>query len=62
MVQGGYEEAACQGFIAGVNAARKILGKREIIIERSEGYIGVLIDDIIKQEDTRAIQGTTVKG
>ena len=46
----GYEEAACQGFIAGVNAARKILGKREIIIERSEGYIGVLIDDIINKK------------
>ena len=45
----GYEEAACQGFIAGVNAARKILGKKEIIIERSEGYIGVLIDDIINK-------------
>lgn len=46
----GYEEAACQGFIAGVNAARKILGKKEIIIERSEGYIGVLIDDIINKK------------
>ena len=46
----GYEEAACQGFIAGVNAARKILGKKEIIIERSEGYIGVLIDDIINNK------------
>ena len=46
----GYEEAACQGFIAGVNVARKILGKKEIIIERSEGYIGVLIDDIINKK------------
>lgn len=46
----GYEEAACQGFIAGVNAARKILGKKEIIIDRSEGYIGVLIDDIINKK------------
>lgn len=43
----GYEEAACQGFIAGVNAARKVEGKEPVIIDRSEGYIGVLIDDII---------------
>ena len=46
----GYEEAACQGFIAGVNAARKVLGKEEIVIDRSEGYIGVLIDDIINKK------------
>ena len=46
----GYEEAACQGFIAGVNAVRKILGKKEIVIDRSEGYIGVLIDDIINKK------------
>ncbi len=46
----GYEEAACQGFMAGVNAARKILGKNEIVIDRSEGYIGVLIDDIINKK------------
>ncbi|RRD40797.1 tRNA uridine-5-carboxymethylaminomethyl(34) synthesis enzyme MnmG [Leptotrichia sp. OH3620_COT-345] len=46
----GYEEAACQGFIAGVNASRKILGKKEIIIDRSEGYIGILIDDIINKK------------
>lgn len=43
----GYEEAAAQGFIAGVNAARKTLGKEAVIIDRSEGYIGVMIDDII---------------
>lgn len=46
----GYEEAACQGFIAGVNAARKILGKKQIVIDRSEGYIGVLVDDIINKK------------
>lgn len=45
----GYEEAGSQGFIAGVNAARKILGKDELIIGRDEGYIGVLIDDIINK-------------
>jgi len=46
----GYEEAACQGFIAGVNGARKNKGKDPIIIDRSEGYIGVLIDDIIHKK------------
>lgn len=46
----GYEEAACQGFIAGVNAARKVEGKEPVIIDRSEGYIGVLIDDIIHKK------------
>ena len=46
----GYEEAAAQGFIAGVNAARKTMGKDPVIIDRSEGYIGVLIDDIIHKK------------
>ena len=46
----GYEEAACQGFIAGVNAVRKADGKEPVIIDRSEGYIGVLIDDIIHKK------------
>jgi len=47
----GYEEAAAQGLIAGINAARKLQGKSEIIIDRSEGYIGVLIDDLITKEN-----------
>lgn len=46
----GYEEAATQGFIAGVNAARKTLNKAPVIFDRSEGYIGVLIDDIIHKK------------
>lgn len=46
----GYEEAAAQGFVAGVNAARKVLKKDPIIFDRTEGYIGVLIDDIIHKE------------
>ena len=46
----GYEEAAAQGLIAGINAARKILGKEQIIIDRSQGYIGVLIDDLVTKE------------
>jgi tRNA uridine 5-carboxymethylaminomethyl modification enzyme len=43
----GYEEAACQGLIAGINASRKIQGKDDFILSRSEAYIGVLIDDLI---------------
>ena len=43
----GYEEAACQGLIAGINASRKIQNKEPIIIDRTQGYIGVLIDDIV---------------
>ena len=46
----GYEEAAAQGFIAGVNAAKKIKGEEPIIIDRSEAYIGVLIDDLIHKK------------
>lgn len=46
----GYEEAAAQGFIAGVNAGRKILGKKPIIFDRSEGYIGVMVDDLIHKK------------
>jgi len=47
----GYEEAACQGLIAGINAAMEILGKEQIIIDRSQGYIGVLIDDLVTKEN-----------
>ena len=43
----GYEEAACQGLIAGINATQKIKGKEPLILDRTEGYIGVLIDDIV---------------
>ncbi len=43
----GYEEAAAQGLIAGINAARKLLGKEEVVIDRSEAYIGALIDDLV---------------
>ncbi len=46
----GYEEAAVQGFIAGVNAALKLAGKSPLILKRSESYIGVLIDDLITKE------------
>jgi tRNA uridine 5-carboxymethylaminomethyl modification enzyme len=43
----GYEEAAVQGWVAGVNAARKILGQDALILKRSDGYIGTLIDDLV---------------
>ena len=43
----GYEEAAAQGLIAGINAAQKIKGKEPVILDRSDAYIGVLIDDIV---------------
>ena len=46
----GYEEAAGQGIIAGINAAMKILGKDQIILDRSQAYIGVLIDDLVTKE------------
>ncbi len=47
----GYEEAAAQGIMAGVNAANKIFGKAPLILDRSEAYIGVLIDDLITKEN-----------
>ncbi len=43
----GYEEAACQGLLAGINATQKIKGKEPLILDRTQGYIGVLIDDIV---------------
>ncbi|GGH66010.1 tRNA uridine 5-carboxymethylaminomethyl modification enzyme [Paenibacillus sp. JGP012] len=43
----GYEEAAGQGIMAGINAARKVQGKEAIVLDRSQGYIGVLIDDLV---------------
>ncbi len=48
----GYEEAAAQGLIAGINAARRIQGKEPFILDRSEAYIGVLIDDLVTKENT----------
>ena len=47
----GYEEAAAQGLIAGINAAMKIKGKDPLILDRSESYIGVLIDDLVTKEN-----------
>ena len=46
----GYEEAGAQGIMAGINAARKIQGREEVVLDRSQGYIGVLIDDLITKE------------
>ena len=47
----GYEEAAAQGLIAGINAAMEILGREMLILDRSESYIGVLIDDLVTKEN-----------
>lgn len=47
----GYEEAAAQGLLAGINAARKVLGKDLIILDRSQAYIGVLIDDLVTKDN-----------
>ncbi|MCR5254722.1 MAG: tRNA uridine-5-carboxymethylaminomethyl(34) synthesis enzyme MnmG [Acetatifactor sp.] len=47
----GYEEAAAQGLIAGINAAMEILGKDPLILDRSESYIGVLIDDLVTKDN-----------
>lgn len=47
----GYEEAAAQGLIAGINAGRKLLGKEPLILDRSQAYIGVLIDDLVTKEN-----------
>jgi tRNA uridine 5-carboxymethylaminomethyl modification enzyme len=48
----GYEEAAAQGLLAGMNAARKVQGKEPVILRRDQAYIGVLIDDIVTKEIT----------
>ena len=46
----GYEEAAVQGLMAGINASMKVMGKEPVIISRDQGYIGVLIDDLVTKE------------
>jgi len=47
----GYEEAAVQGFMAGVNAAMKVMGRKQVVLDRSQAYIGVLIDDLVTKEN-----------
>ena len=47
----GYEEAAAQGLIAGINAAMKVKGQEQLVLDRSEAYIGVLIDDLVTKEN-----------
>ncbi len=45
----GYEEAACQGLMAGINAARRVQGKEHVTIDRTQGYTGILIDDLVSK-------------
>ena len=47
----GYEEAAAQGLIAGINASMKLMGREELVLDRSQAYIGVLIDDLVTKEN-----------
>lgn len=47
----GYEEAACQGLVAGINAAMEILNRESLILDRGESYIGVLIDDLVTKDN-----------
>lgn len=51
----GYEEAAAQGLIAGINAALEVLGREQLILDRSQAYIGVLIDDLVTKKATNHI-------
>ena len=47
----GYEEAAAQGLIAGINASRKLKNQESLVLKRSEAYIGVMIDDLVTKEE-----------
>ena len=47
----GYEEAACQGLMAGINASMEVLGREQVVLDRSQAYIGVLIDDLVTKEN-----------
>ena len=47
----GYEEAAVQGFMAGINASMEVLGREQVVLDRSQAYIGVLIDDLVTKEN-----------
>ena len=47
----GYEEAACQGLMAGINASMEVLGREQVVLDRSQAYIGVIIDDLVTKEN-----------
>ena len=51
----GYEEAAGQGLIAGINAAQKVLGRPYLVLDRADAYLGVMIDDLVTKRGPRAL-------
>ncbi|MBQ9911352.1 MAG: tRNA uridine-5-carboxymethylaminomethyl(34) synthesis enzyme MnmG [Lachnospiraceae bacterium] len=57
----GYEEAAAQGLIAGINASRHIFGTDEVVLDRSQAYIGVLIDDLVTKENSEPYRMMTAR-
>jgi tRNA uridine 5-carboxymethylaminomethyl modification enzyme len=57
----GYEEAAAQGLLAGINAARRVQGKEAVVLRRNQAYIGVLIDDIVTKEITEPYRILTAR-
>ena len=57
----GYEEAACQGLVAGINASMEILGREPFIFDRSESYIGVLIDDLVTKDNREPLSDDDLK-
>ncbi|MBR3436695.1 MAG: tRNA uridine-5-carboxymethylaminomethyl(34) synthesis enzyme MnmG [Lachnospiraceae bacterium] len=57
----GYEEAAAQGLIAGINAARRIRGEEELVLDRSQAYIGVLIDDLVTKDNREPYRMMTAR-
>ncbi len=58
----GYEEAAAQGLMAGVNAGLAVLGREPFVLRRDEAYIGVLIDDLVTRGDRRALPSLHLPG
>ena len=58
----GYEEAAAQGLWAGINAACRILGRPPFILDRSQAYMGVMVDDLVTKWDPGAVSDVHLEG